>query len=368
MKIKLWIIVVSFVLLQGCTAALVSELTPNGGGSSGLTNLFVLLGLNRRSGGSGVSYTPIDTYNFSSGVPSGWTGTWTSTSTSCPVTGTTPCLRSAVITNSQSSVLSFTTTLKASKISFKRRVSSESNYDYCKFTIDGADVSGEGLGVSGTEDKSYEFIFSEAASRTFAWTYRKDDSYFSGLDLCSLDDVVLYGVATETGTGTTTETVIPVVVLKTGQTTSYATGDDGNLQKGAARSYTDNNDGTIKDNSTGLTWQKCSRGLSGLTCATGSATTSDWTSAGSYCSSLTLASKTWRLPTVNELLNLVDASRSVAPIINITSFPATQSGYYWSSTTYAPVTSGAWVVDFNDGSVSSGGKTNSNYVRCVSGP
>jgi hypothetical protein len=45
-------------------------------------------------------------------------------------------------------------------------------------------------------------------------------------------------------------------VLKTGQTTAYGTGSDGDLQKGTARSYTDNGDGTITDNVTGLMWEK----------------------------------------------------------------------------------------------------------------
>ncbi|MCZ2110602.1 MAG: DUF1566 domain-containing protein, partial [Dehalococcoidia bacterium] len=44
--------------------------------------------------------------------------------------------------------------------------------------------------------------------------------------------------------------------LKTGQTTSYGPGSDGDLQKGTARYFTDNGDGTITDNMTGLMWEK----------------------------------------------------------------------------------------------------------------
>ena len=80
MKIKYWLIVVSLVCLSGCTAAIVSALTPDGGGSSGgLLNLFILNGLIRPSGGG---TTAIATYDFTSGIPTGWTGTWTSTSSS----------------------------------------------------------------------------------------------------------------------------------------------------------------------------------------------------------------------------------------------------------------------------------------------
>src|SRR5262245_50839454 len=43
--------------------------------------------------------------------------------------------------------------------------------------------------------------------------------------------------------------------LKTGQTTAFGTGSDGDLQKGAGQSFTDNGDGTITDNTTGLMWE-----------------------------------------------------------------------------------------------------------------
>ena len=46
------------------------------------------------------------------------------------------------------------------------------------------------------------------------------------------------------------------VVLETGQATSFGPGSDGDLQKGVARSYTDNGDGTITDNDDG---SRCGR-------------------------------------------------------------------------------------------------------------
>ena len=48
-------------------------------------------------------------------------------------------------------------------------------------------------------------------------------------------------------------------VPKTGQTTIYAAGDDGALQKGVAwptPRFTDNDNGTVTDNLTGLIWMK----------------------------------------------------------------------------------------------------------------
>jgi len=41
------------------------------------------------------------------------------------------------------------------------------------------------------------------------------------------------------------------------------------------------------------------------------------------------------------------------------------SNYYWSSTTYASYTNGAWVVSFNRGGTYHGNKSHYNYVRCV---
>ena len=51
-------------------------------------------------------------------------------------------------------------------------------------------------------------------------------------------------------------------VPKTGQTTSYAEGDDGDWEKGIASPdprFTDNEDGTVTDNLTGLIWLKNAR-------------------------------------------------------------------------------------------------------------
>ena len=51
----------------------------------------------------------------------------------------------------------------------------------------------------------------------------------------------------------------PAPVAKTGQTTPYSVSDDGNYQAGVASPeprFTDNEDGTVTDNLTGLMWTK----------------------------------------------------------------------------------------------------------------
>ena len=61
--------------------------------------------------------------------------------------------------------------------------------------------------------------------------------------------------------------------LQTGQTTAYGTGSDGDLQKGASQSFTDNGDGTITDNTTGLMWEKKSD----------DGTINDWDNTYTWC-------------------------------------------------------------------------------------
>ncbi len=159
--------------------------------------------------------------------------------------------------------------------------------------------------------------------------------------------------------------------LKTNQTNCYdptgnttattscaGTGQDGELQKGVALSYTDNSNGTVTDNSTGLVWQKA-----------GDALNDTFENALTYCNSNTaaLSGTGWRLPNLRELLSIVDYSRG-NPSIN-PAFTNTQSDLYWSSTTYqAPGSEDfAWLVYFFDGGTSNGDKLSSYYVRCVRG-
>ncbi len=165
-------------------------------------------------------------------------------------------------------------------------------------------------------------------------------------------------------------------VPDTGQTRFYSTvfGDDGDYQINPP-SYTDNGDGTILDNVTGLTWQKCPVGLSELDCATGTAATYNWWEAtGTY--NATYNSNTenacgslgggWRLPTDYELTTIVDFGR-YNRAIDSAYFPNALSSYYWSSTASANSTNHAFYVDFDSGSTIWFNKASSYYVRCVRG-
>lgn len=163
--------------------------------------------------------------------------------------------------------------------------------------------------------------------------------------------------------------------LKTGQTTCYdnsgspipcaGTGQDGDLQTGTVRSYTDNGNGTITDNSTGLQWQKCDVGLSGADCAAGSTSTLTWTQATTTCDSMVLGGHSdWKVPNMNELLSLVDFGTS-SPAIDSAFFPNTALDYHWSSTPLRFNRPGAWDVTFNDGETNYDDPSTLRYVRCV---
>ena len=73
----------------------------------------------------------------------------------------------------------------------------------------------------------------------------------------------------------------------------------------------------------------------------------------------------WRLPTIKELISLVDYERSHSSCK--TNSLQNFSSYYWSSTSHAYNTSFAWVVYFGSGYVHYGYKSYNYYVRCVRG-
>ncbi len=91
-----------------------------------------------------------------------------------------------------------------------------------------------------------------------------------------------------------------------------------------------------------------------------------WREAIDYCENLTLNSNSdWRLPNINELKSVIDKSR-YAPAV-VSAFTNMTSDQYWSSTTYEPSKTRAWIVSFIDGKEGAGNKTYSKHARCVRG-
>lgn len=124
---------------------------------------------------------------------------------------------------------------------------------------------------------------------------------------------------------------------KTGQTTSFETGDDGDLEKGLPASgdrWTDNGDNTVTDNVTGLMYPDSIESLpEPFTTGLGGPNTLTWADAISAANSLSFAGYSdWRLPNILELLMLINFETNSPPwYTTYFDFPA--SGYYWSSTT-----------------------------------
>lgn len=119
----------------------------------------------------------------------------------------------------------------------------------------------------------------------------------------------------------------------------------------------------VKDNVTGLIWQRCSLGQAwnGSTC-TGTATTHTWQDALTKAKAL---GNGYRLPNIKELQSLVEPA-NYNPAINTNLFPNTPSSYFWSSSPSVYSSGYAWGVYFNNGyDYYYYGKGYSNYVRAV---
>lgn len=112
--------------------------------------------------------------------------------------------------------------------------------------------------------------------------------------------------------------------------------------------------GAVTDVKTRLTWQQAT-----------SSTTYTQADAARICATLSLNGGGWRLPTVKELVTLVDVSVGSGPTIDSTAFPDTPSGPFWSSTPSAEAAGVAWAVYFSGGNAYSDEVSNSDYVRCV---
>ncbi|HMV80945.1 MAG TPA: DUF1566 domain-containing protein [Leptospiraceae bacterium] len=143
-------------------------------------------------------------------------------------------------------------------------------------------------------------------------------------------------------------------------------------EKKTVSNFTDLGDGTVKDHSTGLYWQKCTNGQNSLDCSGTGTAAADWASAVSYCNTLNLAGKTWRLPNKNELVSILDYQKTTFPLTNTDVFPNMPNNQlYWSSTTnnVTGFFNEALVLDF--GSFSKGRMNieskgwSFDYVKCV---
>jgi hypothetical protein len=169
--------------------------------------------------------------------------------------------------------------------------------------------------------------------------------------------------------GEVTGTAYPAPVAKTGQTTCYDingvsidcgspvfAGQDGEYQKGVtppSPRFTDNGNGTVTDNLTGLIWLQngnCADTVGGVT-----GPSMNWSQALAFCGDLAngdcdltdgSAIGDWRLPNVKELLSLVHYDPSVTTLPQ-PPFSNVSMGYYWTSTASKSEDGGAFAVGFS---------------------
>jgi len=160
---------------------------------------------------------------------------------------------------------------------------------------------------------------------------------------------------------------------KTGAVVSQSSGDDGELQKGYPKSgprFTDNGDGTITDNATGLMWVQDGYANQVTDPATAHTVDGDWwkytmTNAIYYCERLVYAGyDDWRLPNLKELFSIADFGK-LNPCIDENFFTGTKSSGYRSSTYYVTPGVGSFTVSFSYGAVGSGSVVATAYVRPV---
>ena len=153
---------------------------------------------------------------------------------------------------------------------------------------------------------------------------------------------------------------------------SFPFGQDGDFTNTpAALTHIAGGDGTVRETASFLLWQQCPMDTTwtGSNCTSGPGTTT-WSSASSYCADLTLAGRTWRLPTVRELLLWPDYGLN-APALNTSFFqstPGTSGTRFWTSTVNSQSPGRAWTVDISIGSIADLPFSSAAFVRCVSGP
>jgi Protein of unknown function (DUF1566) len=110
---------------------------------------------------------------------------------------------------------------------------------------------------------------------------------------------------------------------------------------------------TVFDKETGLSWQRTN------------IASYSFDVAKDHCAGLSVGGlQGWRLPTLQELLTIVDESQT-QPSIDPTAFPGTPPLGFWSATPSATDPSQVWYVSFSGGYTDLHGTSSSQLVRCV---
>ena len=124
----------------------------------------------------------------------------------------------------------------------------------------------------------------------------------------------------------------------TGQTTSYTTtfGEDNDYTINPP-SFTNNSNGTITDNVTGLMWQQADGGEMTIE------------NAIIYCDNLVLGGfSDWRLPTKQESMSILNLDKN-NPALNTVYFTNTNAEYWWTSTVNYANPNSIWITNAGGG-------------------
>ena len=190
-------------------------------------------------------------------------------------------------------------------------------------------------------------------------------------------DVVTGITFSKSNTPNLVGTFIPAKLPKTGQTSDLLpglvqSGTDGFLEIGEAwptTRFTDNNDGTVTDNLTSLTWLKNAGCINSIGYEAAFTTVADMSTVATTCGLTGTAPQgNWRVPNIRELTSLISYAMILTPgdpMLPV-SHPFTNVNVtipYWTSTTMIGTSNyTAFGINFSNGAGGYNGKSaGSNY-------
>lgn len=169
-------------------------------------------------------------------------------------------------------------------------------------------------------------------------------------------------------------------LMKTGQTTSYRTGDDGDLEAGRnvdfftlaennpfgnTDRFTDELGGTAYANDIVIDWST----FNGSTVLgykrTDNGVNINWNDAidGALATSIGTFTSGWRLPNINEIISICNWSLLASRYLGYSPFLFVTASIYWSSTTYRISTTAAHTFANNTAVIQGTSKTTTSSMR-----
>lgn len=147
--------------------------------------------------------------------------------------------------------------------------------------------------------------------------------------------------------------------------------DDGCFQAGVdwpSPRFTNNLNGTVTDNLTGLIWLQDAECFGTKTWEGAIQAVTDLALGSIGCSNYPAQfNPGWRLANVKELTSLIDHGEQSPALPVGHPFIDVQSSWYWSSSSYVPDPTGAWFALLSDGFVYANDKGSTYYVWPVRG-